>query len=134
MCVQMHVASYSSIAGRPVTSTTLSSWFMVEAPGNMGLPPNSSPSMQPVPYNCYSELISAWGQWTSSSRFEDASIVLSTRGWCAAGDKCPGAFRQGVETRFPEGSPICSLVSKPPLQVLYMQQALPPAAQCSIET
>ena len=31
-----------------MTSTTLSSWFMVDAPGNMGLPPRSSPSMHPV--------------------------------------------------------------------------------------
>jgi hypothetical protein len=34
--------------GLPVTSSTRSSWFMVEVPGKMGLPLISSPRMQPV--------------------------------------------------------------------------------------
>lgn len=34
----------------PVTSMTLTSWFMVDVPGNMGFPPSSSPSMHPAVY------------------------------------------------------------------------------------
>lgn len=34
--------------GAPVTSRMRSSWFIVELPGKMGFPVNSSPSMQPV--------------------------------------------------------------------------------------
>ena len=59
LCMQMRVAECSSSAGRPVTSTTLSSWFIVDAPGNMGLPPKSSPSMQPEPHEWSSKCINA---------------------------------------------------------------------------
>jgi hypothetical protein len=34
--------------GAPVTSMMRSSWFMVEVPGKMGLPPSSSPRMHPA--------------------------------------------------------------------------------------
>ena len=36
------------VYGTPVTCTMRSSWFMVEVPGNIGLPPSSSPSMHPA--------------------------------------------------------------------------------------
>lgn len=42
------IASMSSEVGRPVTSMMRSSWFMVDVPGNMGLPPSSSPRIQPI--------------------------------------------------------------------------------------
>jgi len=40
--------SISSVEGRPVTSMTLSSWFIVEFPGNNGFPANSSAIIQPI--------------------------------------------------------------------------------------
>jgi hypothetical protein len=42
------MASMSSGVGLPVTSMILSSWFMVEVPGNIGFPPSNSPKMQPI--------------------------------------------------------------------------------------
>lgn len=42
------MASISSAFGRPVTSMIRSNWFIVDVPGNMGLPPSNSPRMQPI--------------------------------------------------------------------------------------
>ncbi len=42
------IASMSSWLGRPVTFMMVSSWFMVDVPGNMGLPVMSSPMMHPA--------------------------------------------------------------------------------------
>jgi hypothetical protein len=43
----------------PVTSMILSSWFMVEVPGKMGLPKSNSPNMQPARRSKKSTALSA---------------------------------------------------------------------------
>ena len=81
-----------------MTCTMRSSWFMVEDPGNMGLPPSSSPRMQPAPplathsscsCSCSSECLLAHASTNLCCCDQELSITipLSTTLLCCR--RCP---------------------------------------------